>query len=94
MQINHNSDTVTYLIEEAELLSGCHLNYLQRAVLQNMRVEIMQEIVSLTPDSMSAENKESYWQRKAYLDGQLSILTLLIEKSVAIESTQTQVNQE
>jgi hypothetical protein len=81
MQINHNSDCITYVIEEQELLSGCALNYLQRAVIQNMRVEIMQQLVSLTPSTMSQEGKETYWQQEAYLRGQLDILTNLISKA-------------
>jgi hypothetical protein len=88
MQINHNSNLVTYLIEEAELLSGSHLNYLQRAVIQNMRVDIMEQKASLTPTTLSEEGKESYWQQEAYLRGQLDILTHLIAKAEAIESTQ------
>lgn len=88
MQINLNSDCVTYLIEEEELRSGCHLNYLQRAVIQNQRVEIMQSLTSLTPSTMSEEGKETYWQQEAYLRGQLDILTHLIAKAEAVESTQ------
>jgi hypothetical protein len=87
MQINHNSDCVTYVIEEQELLSGCALNYLQRAVIQNMRVEIMQQLVSLTPSTMSQEGKETYWQQEAYLRGQLDILTNLISKADAVSES-------
>jgi hypothetical protein len=90
MQVNHNSNLVTYVIDEAELLSGSHLNYLQVAVLQNQRVEIMEQLISLTPSTMSKEGQETYWQQEAYLRGQLDILTHLIATSASLATPSTQ----
>lgn len=86
MQPNLNNDLITYSMTEDEVAAGAVLNSLQKAVLQNEKVELIRQLASLTPDSMSAEGKESYWQQEAYLRGQLDIYTHLLEKSSIVES--------
>ncbi len=89
MQINLNSDLITYTLEDGEQEAGSALNYLQRAVIQNRRVEVSAQLLSLTPSTMSEEGKETYWQQEAYLRGQLDILTHLIALSDAVSSSQS-----
>ena len=86
MQPNLNNDLITYSMTEDEVAAGAVLNSLQKAALQNEKVELIRQLASLTPDSMSAEGKESYWQQEAYLRGQLDIYTHLLEKSSIVES--------
>lgn len=94
MQPNLNSDYVTYHLEEEELLIGSQLNYLQRAVIQNQRVEVGAQLIALTPSTMSEEGKETYWQQEAYLRGQLSILSYLIDKSDTLAANAAQALQD
>lgn len=90
MQINPNSDTVTYTLSAEEEQGGVLLNHLQRAVLQNTRVEIINQLAFLSPDNLSTEGKESFWQQEAYLRGQLAIITNLMDKSTAVEQVLNQ----
>lgn len=85
MQVNSNSDLVEYSMTDQEVLMGQLLNYNQKGVLQNERVRMLQELALLKPDSMKEEDKESYWQRKAYLRGQLDNLTHILNVSKAAE---------
>lgn len=85
MQVNNNSNFITYELSELDVANGSQLNYLQAAIIQNQRVNIMQDLVNLKPDDMSSNGKETYWQREAYLRGQLDILTHLIDTSKAIQ---------
>ena len=88
MQINQLSDLVTYTLTDQEQLNGMVINHLQRAVMQNQRVEIISQLVSLTPQNMEVSGKETYWQQEAYLRGQLDILTHILERSTAVENTE------
>lgn len=85
MQVNQNSDLVTYSLEDTEVVVGNTLNYLQKAAIQNQRVAISQELINLKPDDMTNAGKETYWQREAYLRGQLDILTHLLQLSESYE---------
>lgn len=87
MQVNNNSDFVTYTISEQEQLNGTILNYLQKAVIQNERMRIMEQLVQLTPENMNTSGQETYWQQEAYLRGQLDIYTHLLTASKAAELT-------
>lgn len=95
MQHNLNSNYITHIMNESEILSGTVLNYLQKGVLQNRKVEVMEQLVGLTPTSMTEDGKETYWQQEAYLRGQLDILTHLLTASESVEQTleQTQSNE-
>ena len=86
MQVKQNSDLVSYELTDEELANGSQLHYLQKAVIQNERITLMQELINLKPDDMTASGKETYWQREAYIRGQLDILTHLITKSTTYES--------
>lgn len=88
MHPNLNSNLLTYILTKDEVTAGCHLDYLQRGVIQNQRVEIIEQLASLTPSTMSEEGKETYWQQEAYLRGQLDILTHLIAKADALVQPQ------
>ena len=87
MQPNLNNDLITYSMTEDEVAAGAVLNSLQKAVLQNEKVELIRQLASLTPDSMSAEGKESYWQQEAYLRGQADILTHQLAKANAVSES-------
>lgn len=93
MQINQSSDLVTYILSEEEVNLGHLLTHYNVGVIQNRRVEIVQQLASLTPSTMSAEGKETYWQQEAYLRGQLDILSHLIAAHNAVyEASQSQQN--
>ena len=87
MQINNSSDLVSYTLTDEESANGSQLHGLQKAVLQNDRIAIMQDIINLKPDSMDEAGKETYWQREAYLRGQLDMLTYILSRSTAYEET-------
>lgn len=80
-----NSSYTTYEISEKEFVECQYLTPSQRAKLQNDRIAIIEQKLALTPNSMSAADKESYWQQEAYLRGQLDILTTLLAASDAAE---------
>lgn len=91
MQIKQDSNFVSYELTPSEQENGCVLNYLQRGVIQNQRVEVMEQLVGLTPGNMNQDGKESYWQQEAYLRGQLDILTHLLERSTTIENHHNEI---
>lgn len=95
MQHNLNSNYITHIMSEHETINGMILNHLQKGVLQNRKVEVMEQLVGLTPTSMTEDGKETYWQQEAYLRGQLDILTHLLTASESVEQTleQTQSNE-
>jgi len=88
----NNNPFQTYALDEHEQLSGAVLSPVQRAVIQNMRVEIITQKLSLTA-VLTPEGKESYWQEEAYLRGQLQIIDHLLETSDhALTALQEQQN--
>lgn len=88
MQINQNSDLLTYDMTADEVVASQQFSHLQKAYLQNERVAVMQDLINLKPDEMTEAGKETYWQREAYLRGQLDILTLLLRQSASHEQEQ------
>ena len=92
MQINPQNDFVTYDMTQGEFEAGSQFHHLQKAVLQNNRVSIMQELINLKPDDMSESGKETYWQREAYLRGQLDILTHVLAQSTKYEEQANETN--
>lgn len=87
MQINSNSNLVSYAISDIEDTNGRIFNYLQCAVIQNRRVEVMDELAHLKPDELTQPGKETYWQRQAYLRGELDALTHMLDTSKALEAS-------
>ena len=75
---NHNSLYASYDLNESEHLEGCLLSQTQRARIQNLRMETIEQKLNLTPSDLTAASKESYWQQEAYLRGQLDVLTTLL----------------
>ena len=90
MQINQHSEFVSYEFTKLELESGSQFHHLQKAILQNERMSIMQELINLKPDDMTESGKETYWQREAYLRGQLDILTHILARSTTYENLANQ----
>lgn len=77
----------TFELSERDYIEGCLLNPVQRARIQNLRMEVVEQKLALTPSSLTAADKESYWQQEAYLRGQLELIdTLLVGAKVAAES--------
>ena len=88
---NPNSLYASYDLNESEYLEGCLLSQTQRARIQNLRMETIEQKLNLTPSDLTAASKESYWQQEAYLRGQLDVLTTLlagadVAQSVLLES--------
>ena len=75
---NPNSLYASYDLNESEYLEGCLLSQTQRARIQNLRMETIEQKLNLTPSDLTAASKESYWQQEAYLRGQLDVLTTLL----------------
>ena len=86
MQPKLNSEFTRYEISDGELENGTYLNYLQKGIIQNRRADIASEILNLTPDDYTQGGLHQYHVRKAYLKGQLDILTHLLESSDAVEA--------
>lgn len=87
MQPNLSSNLVQYNLDPGETLTGSTLNYFQVAVIQNMRVDIIQQLVNTTPQDLTDPGRAEYFQQKAYLRGQLDILTHLLDASKAVEQS-------
>ena len=81
-----NSPYVSYDLTNDDLIQGSILSHLQRAVIQNLKMETVEQKLSLTPNGLTADQKESYWQQEAYLRGQLDILTYILETSDVAQS--------
>ena len=75
---NPNSLYASYDLNESEYLEGCLLSQTQRARIQNLRMETIEQKLNLTPSDLTAASKESYWQQEAYLRGQLDVLTTIL----------------
>lgn len=86
MQPNLSSNLVQYNLDNSELITGSTLNYFQAAVIQNMRVDIIQQLVNTTPQELTESGKAEYFQQKAYLRGQLDILSHLLDASSSASS--------
>lgn len=86
MKPSTNSAYTLYDMTEEQALAGSVLSFEQRAVIQNRRMETIAQKLSLRPESLTQDGKESYWQQEAYLRGQLDILTYILEMSDAAQS--------
>ena len=80
-QVDTTSPLLSYILTEEEVEQGTILQPLQRAALQNMKLNLMQQRLALIPTSMTPADKEAYWCQNAYLQGQFDILEQLIETS-------------
>lgn len=93
MQPSLNNEFIVYDLTELESEVGKQFNHLQQAVIQNERMSITRDLINLRPDDMTDSGKETYWQREAYLRGQLDILThILAQSTAATEKTQSESN--
>lgn len=68
------------VLSDQQSLQGQSLNHLQRDVIQNHRADIAEEIINTIYDH---KDKEGYALKIAYLQGQLSILSLQLAQSDA-----------
>jgi hypothetical protein len=74
---NLKSTYLTYNLNDDEFLEACLLSPVQRAYIQNLRMETIEQKLTLTA-TLTPEGKEAYWQEEAFLRGQLSILDTLL----------------
>ena len=86
MHPNLNSPYTTFTLSEQEETESAILSPTQRARVQNLRVETLEQKLSLAPSSLTPDSKESYWQQEAYLRGQLDILSHLLAADEAAQS--------
>lgn len=84
MQASANPFQVVHLTT-SEQLGGCILNQVQKAVLQNRRVEIAVQKLN-TP--YTPEHPLVYAQQEAFLRGQLDLIQWLLDSSEAAEAQQ------
>lgn len=77
----------TYLLTPDEQEVGSLLNAVQRAVLQNLRVDIIEQKLLLAP---TTSDLNQFIQQEAYLRGQLQIIEYLLAASDAVTSQPTQ----
>ena len=78
-----DSPYVTYTLNPMEEFEGTTLSPAQRARIQNLKMEIVEQKLQLAPTSLTADGKESYWQQEAYFRGQLELCTYLLTASDA-----------
>lgn len=83
MQADLNSEYQTYLLSELDSAQGSILSPLQRAVLQNHRMNLIVQKVTLATEGMTQHEKDEYWQQEAYLRGQIDLLTFMFNASDA-----------
>jgi len=81
------------LITDKELLTGRVFSSLQLAVLNAERMNLAEEIINLTY-SNGLEQATTYALRLAELQGQLGLLTYLIELSTEAETQLNTTNKE
>ena len=86
MHPNLNSSYTTFTLSEQEETESAILSPTQRARVQNLRVETLEQKLSLAPSSLTSDSKESYWQQEAYLRGQLDILSHFLAADEAAQS--------
>lgn len=84
---NLNSSYITYDLTEDEQAVGYLLNQNQRAVLQNLRMETIEQKLQLTAPDLTEPGQLSYWQQEAYLRGQLDIISHLLHADTAARTT-------
>lgn len=61
--------------------AGALLSYDTKIHIKNLMVAIARAKLTLVPESLSPEGKETYWQQAAYLRGQFDILETLLRTS-------------
>jgi len=84
----------TYKLSESETLEASVLYPLQLMALKNTLAEIVDQKLHLTPNDLSAAEKESYWQQEAYLRGQLDIITHLLAASEVATAEMAQMQDD
>lgn len=101
MPVPVNNGFESYILSAEEELEGYFLNYLQQAVIQNLKMQSVAQRLSLTAADLTEAGKESYWQQEAYLRGQIDAYTHLqqshaeservqnLKESIEIQSPQT-----
>ena len=82
---NLQSKFLTYVMTAETIQMAHRLTHEQTALLQNLRMETVEQKLNLSPQ-LSEEGKETYWQQEAYLRGQLSILDFLLEASAQLQA--------
>lgn len=75
---NLNSPYITYELTEEDTLRAAMFTPEHRALLQNLKMETVEQKLQLTAPDLTEAGKETYWQQEAYLRGQLDILDHLI----------------
>lgn len=68
----------TYKLSRKEELSGQILNLDQKQVIQNERAQIAEQMLGLTIDLL---NPADFAVQHAFLNGQFSVYTVLLERS-------------
>ena len=86
MHPNLNSPYTTFTLSVSSCSESAILSPTQRARVQNLRVETLEQKLSLAPSSLTSDSKESYWQQEAYLRGQLDILSHFLAADEAAQS--------
>lgn len=79
-----NSPYIRYSLTSDEKIQGCVLSFLQLQILNNEKASVAEQLLSLAVDD-SLPLGCSFIKNHAYLNGQLALLTNLIERSQAAE---------
>lgn len=70
-------------LSDRDQLEGHILSPTQTAVIQNLRMQTVEQKLALAP---SMDSKETYWQQEAYLRGQLDAYNHLLTASDVAQS--------
>lgn len=82
--LDHNNPFQGWILSPEELLQGQVLTSLQKQVIQNERATLASKRISLRFDP---EHPLKFQQEDAELQGQIGILSYLLEMSIVAETT-------
>lgn len=78
-ELSLNQPYPTYELSEEAAYQGTILNELQRAVISNRLAEIVQTLINLSV--ASSEDRDDFFQNRAYLQGQHDVLKYMLTAS-------------
>jgi len=90
-QIDPHNVFQSWVLSPKEILQGSIFSGLQKQYLQNERAKLAHERITLSYD---AEHPTKFMQRDAELQGQIGILTYLLEMSESAEKLASPGNQQ
>ena len=63
-----NNGYESYELSDSERIEGHYLNYLTLAVIQNLKMEAVEQKLALVTESMDEAGKAEYWKQEAFYE--------------------------